>query len=408
MTALSETLRCSRFVGDTNLLESLRADDDISRRLNDAAAVHHQNSIRTQLLAHAVRVDLHLIPRVARSLDQLRGRTNIDTPMEAYVFEDSSINGFVTRGHSHTFVVLSSGAVNNLSAPELEFVIGHELGHTIFGHLDVAAPFILQNGGLDPRSCMRILAWQRASEISADRAGLICCGSIDVAATALFKTLSGLNIEGLRIDPAEFAGQWEHLAREVIEGGESDHWQISHPFPPLRMKAMMVFWESGFFDRGESDEDATWPSQKTDDRVLRLLAMMDPLARESKDSTDPILADFFLWGGLYLALANGELHESELERLAMITSRSQVKEVMRHGAPDSAHCLERFGECIGNRRQKLKALETHRIIQGLLEIAIADGSIDEQETDGLVCLAGKLGIRPNACSLMISQFQAER
>ena len=81
----------------------------------------------------------------------------------------------------------------------------------------------------------------------------MCCGSLEVAATALFKTLSGLRIKNLTINPAEFAEQWEHLENEVIEDGDSDHWQLTHPFPPLRMKAMMIFWDSGF-------EERTWKS----------------------------------------------------------------------------------------------------------------------------------------------------
>jgi hypothetical protein len=52
----------------------------------------------------------------------------------------------------------------------------------------------------------------------------------------------------------EFSEQWEQLEREVIEGGDDNHWQLTHPFPPLRMKAMIVFAESGFLDNASSDD----------------------------------------------------------------------------------------------------------------------------------------------------------
>ncbi|HIM04447.1 MAG TPA: hypothetical protein EYG53_04400 [Gammaproteobacteria bacterium] len=42
------------------------------------------------------------------------------------------MNAFVAKGRTHTLVGLSSGAVMKLSEGELEFVIGHELGHSIF------------------------------------------------------------------------------------------------------------------------------------------------------------------------------------------------------------------------------------------------------------------------------------
>jgi uncharacterized tellurite resistance protein B-like protein len=406
MELLSDRLRSSRFVADAELLESLKADERISPHLDGAVARVQQNRVRAQLLSHAVRVDLRLIPGVARSFQDLRERAAIAAPMEAYVYEESSINAFVAKGRTHVLIVLSSGAVNSLSDGELQFVVGHEIGHAIFGHVDVATPYLLEHGRLDARGCMQVLAWQRAAEISADRAGLVCCGSLDVAATALFKTLSGLTLEGSGIQPAEFAAQWDHLEREVVEGGESDHWQLSHPFPPLRMKAMMLFWELGSSEELPA-ETTTGVERRADREVRRLLAMMDPLARSSVGSPDPMLADFFLWGGLFIAVANGRVEEPEIERLASITSRAQLEHAIRGGIPESAACLERFDACISRRRQRLRALEIHRIIQGLLRVAAADGAVDPQETQALHTLANRLGIREEACDLLLSNVKGE-
>jgi uncharacterized tellurite resistance protein B-like protein len=400
-------LQHSRFSGDTGLLRSIRADETLNARLTDAGALHHQNSVRMHLLASAVRVDLKLLPDVAKSLSELQSRAQLDSPMEAYVFDESSINAFVTKGRSQVIVALSSGAVNNLTQQELEFIIGHELGHALFGHLDVATNYILEKGNIEPQAAMQLLAWQRAAEISADRAGLICCNSLNIGATALFKTLSGLNIEGLAIDPREFAKQWECLETEVIEGGKSDdYWQLSHPFPPLRMKAMLLFWESRLrMKKKESTEEKKKINEEAEKEVLRLLAMMDPLARESKGSADPLLAEYFLWGGFYIALANGELHPNEIEQLKAITSKSQLKEAIKNGTPTAETCLQNFRACLERRHKRLKALEIHRIIEGLFQIAMADGSVDDAEIRAMYQLAGILGIKPNACDLIMSQLR---
>ena len=406
MNFVSKMLQHSRFVGDTNLLRSIRADEALNLRITDAGALHHQNSVRMHLLASAVRVDLKLLPDVARSLSELQKRAQIDSQMEAYVFDEASINAFVTKGRSHILVALSSGAVNNLAQEELEFVIGHELGHALFGHLDVAASHVLSNGNLEPQAAMQLLAWQRAAEISADRAGLICCNSLGIGATSLFKTLSGLNIEGLQIDPREFSKQWESLEAEVIEGGDDDCWQLSHPFPPLRMKAMLLFWESRLrMKKKEAVEEKKAIHDEAEKEILRLLAMMDPLARESKGSADPLLAEYFLWGGFYIALANGELHPSEIEQLKAITNKNQLKEAVKNGTPTMQTCLENFQACIQRRHKKLKALEIHRILEGLFRIAMADGVVDDSEIRAMYQLAGILGIKPNACDLIISQLR---
>lgn len=402
MGPISQTLLASRFKGELDQLTQLQSDDALARRLGERQAQRHQASVRTRLLASAVRVEPSLLPRIAQAASRLRERARIEDPLELYVYNEPSINAFVTRGTSHTFVVLSSGAVNNLTEAELEFVIGHELGHTIFHHIDVPVPYLLNATDIGPRDRMQLLAWQRASEVSADRIGLLCCGSLDVAAAALFKTLSGLTIEGLKVDPAEFAAQWELLEREVVEGGDDDHWQLTHPFPPLRMKAMMLYWNDA------RDGEVGRPSEAVDEDVSRLLAMMDPLARERKDSADPILADFFLWGGLGIAVANGELHETEVERLAAITSGDRLRGATAAGPPSLERCLAEFRGCVTSRRRKLKAMEIHRIMQGLLEVAAADGSVDDSELQAFEMIGGELGIKPRACQMLVAQFTRGR
>lgn len=224
LSLASKILSTSRFAGDVDLLAQLHADEMIAQRLSEHAAVKYQCSMRTHLLSNAVRVDKRLVPAVDAACTRLKGVANLESDMEVCIFDDASVNAFVTEGNVHTLVALSSGAVNNLSETELDFVIGHELGHAVFGHGEVGVQYVLQTGEVEQRACMQLLAWQCAAEISADRVGLICCSSLEAAATALFKTLSGLHIDGLSISPDEFAEQWEHLESEVIEGGDSDHW----------------------------------------------------------------------------------------------------------------------------------------------------------------------------------------
>jgi len=410
MKSYSASLMSSRFSGDSDLLDSLRADSQIAEKLKQLNSAQHRNSVRTQLLSGAVRVDVRLVPAISNSFEEIRKKAAIDEPMEAYLYQDSSINACVTKGRTHTIVALSSGAINGLSDTELEFVIGHELGHTMFKHLEIGAAHLVETELVDPKRCMQLRAWQRAAEISADRCGLLCCGSLDVAATALFKILSGLTAKGLEIDPAVFSEQWEALCVEVIEGGGAEDWHLSHPFPPLRMKAMKTFWDSGFCRSLMEDADA--PSLATrkvvDDEVTGLLAMMDPLARESKDAADPILADFFLWGGLYMAFADGAICDNEIARLESITGKQKLRGAMRDGQLDPARCMTQFRACIEKRHRKITAMETHRIIQGLLQVAHADGIIDEAETEALKELAILLKIKADACDLLISNFLNER
>jgi Zn-dependent protease with chaperone function len=174
-------LHTVRFGGDLELFEQL-SREDLADRLTQAGFEQHRQSIRKRLLSSAVRVDPRMLPKLDASIRALKRRANYEEHFEAYVFEGTEINAFLTRGEKHTFLGLSSGAINVLSEAELEFVIGHELGHALFQHIDAAFTTRLQDERLENRLQKRLLAWKRASEISADRCGLVCCGSLDAAA----------------------------------------------------------------------------------------------------------------------------------------------------------------------------------------------------------------------------------
>jgi Zn-dependent protease with chaperone function len=393
----TNSLAAARFSGDIELLDALRRDEVIRQQLQRTELLRKRSRVRARLLSDAVRVNVGLIPNVAQSFERLRSCLDDDRPLEAYVFADASVNAFVTEASNRYIVAVSSGAVNLLSAEELEFVIGHELGHAAFGHMDVAADAIIELGSLDVRQRMLVRAWQRAGEISADRAGLHCCDSLEVAATALFKTVSGLAVPGMVIDPRELAGQWDHLVEEVLDQGHRDHWQLAHPFPPLRMKALLLFWQR----RGQREVDA---------EVTRLLAHMDfgdgghggPDAAGKQQ--DPLLSRFSFWGAVYVSLAGGALDPRALEKLErLVPPGVDLFELLRSPGSLSELCLESFREARRTRREKLSAAELHRIASVLVEFAAQDGQVSARTVEHLQQLGKELGLGPAAMRLLVAQ-----
>jgi tellurite resistance protein len=274
-------------------------------------------------------------------------------------------------------------------------VIGHELGHASFGHLDIAVGHLLGTGGLAPVTSMKLRAWQRSAEISADRSGLRYCGSLRVAASALFKSVSGLAI-GAEVDPLQFAAQWDHLKAEVTVAGDRDYGDLSHPFPPLRMKAMHSYWR---YMTGEQ------PLERADEEVERQLASMDPASGGGGALGDTLLASFFFWGGLYVALADGTLAPSELERLSTVAPATvDLQALLSSDAVSGTACLDRFRDEVVQRRRKLSAVELHSIVEGLIVVASADGRIDPTEVTRLHHLGQVLGLSSHACDLMIAKI----
>ena len=113
-----------------------------------------------------------------------------------YVLPNNQRNAYTFGLSDPRVVVLYSSLVSSMDAGELRFVIGHELGHLVFNHtwlntllggmagvpLSLEAAMILT---------FAFRGWNRACEFSADRAGLVACGDLNKATSALVKLVAG-------------------------------------------------------------------------------------------------------------------------------------------------------------------------------------------------------------------------
>jgi Zn-dependent protease with chaperone function len=107
---------------------------------------------------------------------------DVKRPPELFVSQTPLVNAGA-YGMDRPFIVLNSGAVRLLDRDELTYLLGHELGHVLSGHVLYRTMIVLlmqlaQMGfpvvGLAARIVLiALLEWQRKSELSADRAGLL-------------------------------------------------------------------------------------------------------------------------------------------------------------------------------------------------------------------------------------------
>lgn len=109
-----------------------------------------------------------------------------------------------TGGVNEPYIVLYSDLVANFTTPELEFVIGHELGHIRFEHVmnkwlfdnltnlgDLGGPVF---SALVKFAATPLFEWSRAAELSSDRMGLLVCQDLDAAVRTMVK-FSGVPVE---------------------------------------------------------------------------------------------------------------------------------------------------------------------------------------------------------------------
>ena len=106
---------------------------------------------------------------------------------EMYLQWGFGIDSF-TIGSDHPIVVLNSGFMDLCDDDEKLFLLGHELGHIKSDHMlyHMLAQLInyiidLIPGGNLVGGPLRyaLLYWDRMSEFTADRAGLLCCQNVD-------------------------------------------------------------------------------------------------------------------------------------------------------------------------------------------------------------------------------------
>lgn len=396
----------SRYLSEATLLNELLHSKTVAataERINED--LQQAASHRLSLLASAVRVyptrpitRSGVLATLARTVEEVRERMQLTQAVELYVTQDPSINASVSSERSRILIVLTSALVEKFPTEELRFVLGHEIGHTIFCHHHLPAEVLVMGKSVNALERARIRGWQRSSEISADRCGLISCDSMSVAASALFRLMSGLGGSDLLPNPDHLLDEWEHLLDEMGQSTRHPEWpNSSHPVMLLRIKALSAYWRY-----------LTSPAQSPmhpDDEIDRLLTLMDPFESHIPGQQNELM-EFFIWGGLFIALANGEIHDAELRHIESVAPAEILMPLLQQGIPSADQCLVQFQSLVFARQSELTFLEVYAIMEGLISMANSDGEIDQAEFNAILALGNLFGAEEYHCREWIQDFFA--
>ena len=133
-------------------------------------------------------------------------------------------------------IVISAQYVEHFQPDELRFLIGRELGHIASGHTRYTS-LLSSNGRENGVIAVAFGAWLRKIDYTADRIGLLCCGSLDAAMRAI--AVSAFGSVGRRVDLGVFAGQLKELhAEPSLRMAE---WTGSTPYATNRIAALHRF-----------------------------------------------------------------------------------------------------------------------------------------------------------------------
>lgn len=119
-------------------------------------------------------------------------------PVEIFIAPSRVLNAYTFGLSSPKTIVLHSALLNTMDHEEMQFILGHEMGHVRLGHtwlnsLVGGMAGIPSPSGASIILTMAFLGWNRACEYSADRAGMLACNNPKKAMTALLKLQLGSN-----------------------------------------------------------------------------------------------------------------------------------------------------------------------------------------------------------------------
>jgi Zn-dependent protease with chaperone function/uncharacterized RDD family membrane protein YckC len=139
-------------------------------------------------------------------------------------------------------LIISAQWVEHLTPQELRFLIGRELAHIEAGHTRITS-LLSVNGRENPVVSILFGAWLRRIEYTADRAGLLCCASLEGAMSAI--SVSTFHLVGRKIDLAVFAEQQREIESDrALRIGE---WTSSIPYATKRIAALRSFARDTLF-----------------------------------------------------------------------------------------------------------------------------------------------------------------
>jgi Zn-dependent protease with chaperone function len=245
---------------DRAALMAVRRIPVFDQVLKTLFGVFGEKPIRLAFQANAVRVGPRQFPDIWHHYVEVCETLDVQDVPDLFVSQTPLVNAGA-YGMDRPFIVLNSGAVRLLNRDQLTYLMGHELGHVLSGHVLYRTMIVLLMQlatlgfpviGLAARAVlMALLEWQRKSELSADRAGLLALQQPEATLSTMMKLAGGGRDD--ETDLNEFLVQ----ADQYRDGGDAADMVFkvlnllgaTHPFHVLRAAELRDWIEAGEYDR---------------------------------------------------------------------------------------------------------------------------------------------------------------
>ena len=390
------SVRCAK---EAHLRELICTDEGLQCRMKALAQQREEARVRmrVQLMTDGYRVDQAITPRLYNLGRMLIQVLRLVQPLDLFVQGSQEHNAFClpSRKGNRLVMCLNSGLIASLSPQELLFVMGHEVGHALLRHGETLG-IAFDDPRFSPLEVVRLRALERAQEISCDRFGLLACQDVRVASSALFKITSGLPDKWISFDETAYSRHFDDISSmaEVVDLEDASR---THPFIPLRVKALIAFAKSELYAKMFNRAGWSIDSGDMERGVETMLSVLAPDLTELENANEKEAFGRFLMGGAQLVIAaDGVIEPQEVawlqrftedklsgEELAANLSRPEFRQELKERLEESAHIL----------RNKLPEQTRAGLLHAMCEVALSAGGMPQAEFDILDALRRTLHIR---------------
>lgn len=253
---------------DRKALDALEGTPGLETLIRKMNQYGIEKLLKIQYTGSNIKVTPKVLPEVYETLLSVCQTINLKQIPSLYVQQGEEINAFAI-GSENPIIVLNERTIEKLNSKELAFIIGHEVGHIKSQHMvynqlaSHVLPFI---GDLIGKATLGIgelittpiqlalLSWDRKSEFTCDRAGLLACQDINSAVTAFMKIAGAPKSCYSNLDPSTFIDQTKEF--RMYDGEKLDKIAkfisilgSTHPWTVMRCAELSAWIDSGSYQQ---------------------------------------------------------------------------------------------------------------------------------------------------------------
>jgi len=387
-----------RYRGDALDVEELAGTYRVKDYLDTFEENRRQidQGIRERLIKEGIRLNERLSPRIYRVFSEVCQALELAAQAEVFCLPSPEVNAFaildIRQSGTSSIIGVTAAALERLEDLELRSILGHELGHILFGNnrLDALLSIDKNNPDLTVLPALGeslFLRWRKKAEISADRVGLLASRDFRSTAVSLLKATFGLSEKNLNLDIEALVGQVDEIKGrpELMEEAFA-----SHPLLPIRLKALELFSRSDKARRNGFPVDGPLlADNELEDAVDALVRLT---RRYPYKPVHQAIMRVVALGGALLLSADRDVADEEVKLLVQILHRWFTDDPQDEIVTDRAEIERRLPESIAIVNKEGDLDDKRFVLSRLADIALADGALIDAESSVILHIAQLLEV----------------